>query len=78
MFLTIRMHLKVICSIGSTPETLPAATAFSLCSTNFSFRNLFWQYVQYQSPRGILVKDAHSAEANTYVHQNLLKQTTIM
>lgn len=30
-FLTIRMHLLDICSIGSTPVTLPAATAFELC-----------------------------------------------
>lgn len=77
MFLTIRIHLLVICSIGSIPETLPAARAFSLYSTNFSLWNIFWQYVQYQSPRGIVVKDAHSAQANKFAHHNLPKQTII-
>ena len=64
MFLTIRVHLLVICSIGSIPCTLPAATALALCSTRFSLWNRFWQNLQYQSPRGTLDKDAHSAQRN--------------
>ena len=61
MSLTIRMHLWVICSIGSIPSTLPAATAFSLRSTNLSLWNIFWQNLQYQSPRGTPDRDAQSA-----------------
>ena len=71
MFLTIRMHLLVICSIGSTPYTLPAATALALCSKNFSLWNIFWQNLQYQSPRGILGNDAHSAQMNGTTNQKL-------
>lgn len=43
---TIRIHRLVICSIGSTPATLPAATALALRSTNFSFSKVFLQYLQ--------------------------------
>jgi hypothetical protein len=59
MFLTIRKHLLVICSIESIPESLPAAEAFALCSTNFSLSNVFWQYWQYQSPLGTVGIEAH-------------------
>lgn len=66
MFLTIRRQVLVICLLGSTPATLPAATAFSLCSTNRSFSKMLRQNLQYQSPRGTLVRDAHSAQTLNY------------
>lgn len=59
--LTIRMHRLVICSMGSTPATLPAATALALHSTDFSVWNTFWQYLQYQVPLGIRGRGTHSA-----------------
>ena len=62
------MHRMVICSIGSTPATLPAATALALRSTNFSFWNTFWQYLQYQVPLGILGRGTHSAISQINQH----------
>lgn len=59
--LTIRIDRVVICSMESTPVTLPAARALALCATNFSLSNMFWQYLQYHFPRGMLGKEAHSA-----------------
>jgi len=65
MSFTMRMHLLAICSIGSTPSTLPAATASALCNTGLSLRNVCWQIWQYHSPRGILDTDAHSVHFQT-------------
>lgn len=62
--LTIRIDRLVICSMESTPETLPAARALALCATNFSLSNMFSQYLQYHLPRGMLGKEAHSVFKN--------------
>lgn len=56
----MRMHRRVISSTGSIPAILPAATAFALRSTNFSFSNMFRQYLQYQVSPGMLGRETHS------------------
>lgn len=58
---TIRMHRLTICANGSTPSILPAALALALYSTNFSFWNVFMQYLQCQVPLGIPGKETQSA-----------------
>jgi hypothetical protein len=62
--LTIRMHLRFICSKGSTPSILPAARAFLLRCTLLSIWKLFWQYLQYQEPLGMPGRGTQSEVEN--------------
>lgn len=70
---TIRMHRLVICFIGSTPATLPAATALTLCSTSFSLSNKVWQCLQYQVPLGTVDRNRHAAIQPKKKHKHVIQ-----